>query len=142
MAAVPEMLQTHPQKPTTHFDEIRAAIEACFETAQTATICADSCIGEENIAELRECIRLDLDCAEFCAATGRLIARQTHPQPDFWRAALQACIQACRSCAAECAKHAAHHEHCRINQESCERCMAACQRLLDVLPEGGAETRH
>lgn len=142
MVAVPEILQRHPQKPTSHFDEIRAAIEACYETQQVATICADACLAEENVAMLRECIRLDLDCADFCAATARLISRQAYPQPDFWRAALQACIEACRSCAAECAKHQDEHEHCRITRECCERCIQACQKVLDALPQGGAETRH
>ena len=142
MTALTDMLQSHPQKPTTHMNEISAAIDACFEAEKITTICADACIAEKEFEMLRECIRLDLDCADICSATGRLIARQAQPKPDLWRAALQACIEVCRACAAECGKHADRFEHCRITKECCERTMQACQRALDALPQGGAETRH
>lgn len=139
---VSEMLTTHPQKPSHHFDEVTAAIEACFDCVQINTMCADACIGEESVAELRECIRLNLDCADFCDATGRLISRQAEPVPSLWRAALEACIEACKTTAAECAKHESRHEHCRVCKEACQRCMQACQALLQALPEGSAESTH
>ena len=142
MSAITEMLKTHPQKPTSHFDVIQACIAACFEAQQVCFSCADACIGEEAIAELRQCIRLNLDCADLCGAAGRMIARQARPEPNLWRAALEACAEACRSCAAECRKHAGKHEHCRICAEVCERCEKACRELLQALPTGGAETRH
>lgn len=142
MSAITEMLRTHPQKPTRHFDEVAACIAACFECEQVCIACADACLGEEQVAMLRECIRLDLDCADLCGATGRLIARQARPDPALWRATLEACAQACRSCAAECAKHQDRHEHCRVCREVCARCEEACRRALAALPSGGAESRH
>lgn len=142
MNALTEMLRSHPQRPSTHFDEVLAAIAACFDCAQACTMCADACIAEEEVADLRECIRLNLDCGDLCNATGRLIARQARPEPALWRATLEVCIEACRSCAAECARHEARHEHCRICKEACERCERACRAMIEALPEGGAESRH
>lgn len=144
MDSTTEMLQTHPAKPTTHFEVVNAAIQACYDCAQATTLCADACLSEkaEDIENLRECIRLDLDASDFCIATGRLIARQARPVPELWRAALQACIQACKACAEECARHEDRFDHCRVCREACERCVEACQAALDAIPEGGAETRH
>ena len=97
---------------------------------------------EENLADLRQCIRLNLDCADVCGATGRMVARQARPEPNLWRAMLEACAQACRSCAEECRKHEGKHEHCRICREACERCERACRDALSAMPQGGAESRH
>lgn len=142
MTAIDQMLRTHPQKPTHHFDEVSAVISAVFECEQVCIACADACLGEERLAELRECIRLNLDCADICGATGRLVARQARPEPDLWRSVLEACAQTCRSCAAECAKHEKRHEHCRICREACERAERACNQALQAMPSGGAESRH
>jgi hypothetical protein len=142
MSAMNEMLRTHPQKPTHHFDVVAACIAACFECEQICVTCADACLGEEQVGMLKQCIRLNLDCADLCGATGRLIARQARPDPDLWRATLEACAQACRSCGAECAKHQDRHEHCRICKEACERCERACRDALAALPAGGAESKH
>ena len=142
MSAMTEMLRTHPQKPTQHFDEVAAVIAACFECEQITITCADACLAEENVTPFRQCIRLNLDCADICSATGRMTARQARPEPGLWRSLLEACIQACRSSAAECAKHEKEHEHCRICKEACERCEQACIQALSAMPAGGAESRH
>lgn len=142
MTAINEMLSTHPQKPTHHFDLIAETIAACYECAQVCVTCADACLAEEQVADLRQCIRLDLDCADICNATGRLIARQARPEPDLWRAILEACAEACRSCAAECARHQNRFEHCRVCKDACVKTEQLCRQLLSSLPTGGAETRH
>jgi hypothetical protein len=85
------------------------------------------------VAELRKCIRTNLDCADVCAATGRVLSRHTAYDADLTRAVLQACAQACRSCGDECSSHAEMHEHCRICAEACRRCERACERLLELV---------
>ncbi len=82
------------------------------------------------VDELVRCIRLNLDCADVCAATGRLLSRQTMPEWQLLQAQLQACALACRLCGDECARHAQMHEHCRVCAEMCRECEAACERLL------------
>ena len=54
-------------------------LRACHDCATSCTICADACLAEEKLEMLRRCIRLNLDCADLCSATGRVLARQTEP---------------------------------------------------------------
>ncbi len=132
---VQEMLKTHPQKQQVDPSVLRECIEACFDCAQTCTACADACLGEQqHLQMLVRCIRLNLDCADICETTGKLVSRQTEPDWAMIRAQLEACATACRSCGAECQRHADMHEHCRVCAEACRRCVQACERLLQVLP--------
>lgn len=105
-------------------------IEACFDCGQTCTACADACLSEEMVAELRKCIRSNLDCADVCIATGNVVSRHTGYDANLTRAMLQACAAACGSCREECERHAGMHEHCRICAEACRRCEQACNALL------------
>ncbi len=97
--------------------------------ALTCTSCADACLAEEQVQELVRCIRLNLDCADVCNATGSVLTRQTSPDPGLARNMLEACAEACRVCAQECERHARHHEHCRVCAEACRRCEQVCQDL-------------
>jgi hypothetical protein len=125
------MLNAHPQKDAVlNKDKTAECIAACFECAQTCTGCADACLGEDMVTDLATCIRTDLDCADVCAATGKILTRQTGGQTSITLAALEACRSACSTCAEECEKHAGMHEHCRICAEACRRCEAACGVLL------------
>lgn len=130
MTTTTEMLGTHPGTTTMDRRLLAECIDACIECAESCTACADACIGEETIAELRTCIRLNLDCADICDATGRVLFRMVQGGGDLSRSLLQACTQACRSCAAECERHAAAMDHCRICAEACRRCEHACEALL------------
>ncbi len=79
---------------------------------------------------LQAFILINLDCADACGATGRMLSRQTEPNKGVLQAQLRACAEACRACGEMCQQHADHHEHCRICAESCRRCEEACNRLL------------
>lgn len=127
------MLQTHPQPGATDTVALVACIEACFDCALTCTMCADACLGEAHLDMLRRCIRLNLDCADICNATGRVLARQTLPDSALLRAQVQACLLACQLCAAECEEHAEMHEHCRVCADACRQCEAACNEMLTAL---------
>jgi hypothetical protein len=109
-------------------------IDACYDCAESCTQCADDCLGEESVQELTTCIRLNLDCADICATTGRVVGRRTGYDAEVTSAVLRACIEACRSCADECDIHAAHGmEHCGVCAEECRRCEQACQELLAAI---------
>lgn len=82
---------------------------------------------------LVRCIRLDLDCADVCAATGNALSRQSDQELGLTGALLDACREACRVCGEECERHAEHHEHCRVCAEACRRCEQACERLLAAM---------
>jgi uncharacterized protein DUF326 len=128
---VTKILETHPQ--ATANETLARCIEQCFACALTCTSCADACLAEERVQELVRCIRLDLDCADMCEATGRLLTRQTSSVPQLTQNMLGVCAQACRTCAEECERHAQHHEHCRVCAEVCRRCEQACEDLLSSL---------
>jgi hypothetical protein len=127
MHHVTKMLETHPQAAAS--EALARCIEQCLACAFACTSCADACLAEEQVGELVRCIRLDLDCADVCDATGRVLTRQTGSEPQLTRSMLEACAHACRICAEECERHAGHHEHCRVCAEACRRCEQACEDL-------------
>ena len=101
--------------------------------AQACTACADACLSEDSVAELRKCIRTDLDCADICETTARVLSRHTGYDANITRAVLEACATTCHSCGDECDAHAGHHEHCRVCAQACRRCEDACRELLTSL---------
>lgn len=100
-------------------------IDACFACAQTCTACADACLSEDMVIELAKCVRTNLDCADICETTGRVLSRHTGYDANLTRAILQACAMACRSCGDECAMHAGRLEHCRVCADACRPRMPA-----------------
>ncbi len=125
------MLETHPSPtgvlPTEALAEVLHHLDEC---AQTCLLCADACLAEEMVAELRRCIRLNLDCADLCRTTAAVLGRQVAPDPTTVRALLEACRAACEACGTECRSHAEMHAHCRVCAEACERCEHACAQAL------------
>ena len=133
MSHVTTMLETHPVGPRVDAGLLDETITAITECAATCTACADACLGESEVGPLVRCIRLNLDCADVCETTARLLLRLTQPDPDVLMAQLQACAATCRSCGDECQRHAAHHEHCAVCAESCRHSADACDRLITAL---------
>ena len=133
MPAVQEMLAAHPWEGNVDREVLGRCVDACFDCSKVCTSCADACLSEDSVADLRKCIRLDLDCADICDATGRVLARQTEYDAPTSKRQLEACREACRTCAEECERHAEMHEHCRICAESCRECEQACAELLEAM---------
>lgn len=122
-----QMISTHPDVRGQHINSaLIDCIEQCYSCAQTCTSCADACLAEKMVDELRQCIRLDLDCADICNVTGRIATRMTGSDEEVLRRMLDTCAAACRLCGEECARHAEKHEHCRICAQACSQCMVAC----------------
>ena len=134
MTVAEKMLETYPRSFNVDRTLLVRCIEACDECAQACTACADDCLSEDSVAELVKCIRTNLDCADICQTTGRVVSRQTEYDANTTRAIVEACVQSCRSCAEECEQHAEHGmEHCRVCAEACRRCEQACQELLSAI---------
>jgi hypothetical protein len=138
MASVEELIRTHPAKPVVGGGRLADCIAACIDCAGTCTACADACLAEESVAMLRRCIRLNLDCADACGATGRILSRQLEPNLDLLHRQVELCRLACQACADECDRHRDRHEHCRVCAESCRRCEDACTKLLGEMPRAAA----
>lgn len=128
-----EMIATTPAQVDLDHDLLARTVDALVECAQACTACADACLSEDMVAELRRCIRLNLDCADSCGATARILSRHTAYDANVTRAHLQACIAACRACGDECSQHAQMHEHCRICADACRRCEELCRDLLTTI---------
>jgi hypothetical protein len=128
-----EIMALHPRPSPVERDALLNCIDECLDCRASCTACADASLAEEDVEELVRVVRLALDCADACDATGRIVARQTTPDLGVMRKIVETCAAACTACADECARHAAHHEHCRLCEEVCRRCNAACERLLAAL---------
>jgi hypothetical protein len=135
---VERMLRTHPETPFAPADVLSACIHACVECAQACTACADACVAEHDRA-LGRCIRMNLDCADLCIATWRVLSRQLAPDLGVVSMTLQLCATVCDACAYECRRHAEVHAHCDVCAAACRRCTDACRELLatTVTPHRG-----
>jgi hypothetical protein len=131
--SISQMLKTHPQKLFVGAEELSRCIRECLACEQVCVSCADACLGEENVQALRRCIRLNLDCADLCNVTARLLSRQQDPDLELIRRQVQLLAEVCRRCGEECARHQARHEHCRVCAEACRSCEDSCNRLLQTL---------
>jgi hypothetical protein len=133
MYTVSEMTRSNPQPPIMERAALIRCIEVCMVASQACAACADACLGEAMRDELLHCIRLDLDCSDVCATTGRMLSRQQHPDLLLLRHQLELSILAARLCAEECEAHPAH-EHCRLCAEACRHCERVCRDGLAALP--------
>lgn len=88
---IQEMMRTHPRAGRTLSNPLIECIERCFSCAQSCTACADACLSEDSIDMLRRCVRLDLDCADICATTGRVASRRTETNDDVLIQLLEVC---------------------------------------------------
>lgn len=138
MGRAKQMLENHPAESKRETDGIARCIEACLDCEQACTTCADACLNEDQVQDMRHCIRTDLDCADICAATMRVMSRLGEPDMDLVRAQLDSLATACIGCAEECDRHASKHEHCRICAEACRECAEACRDVLTKVPAGAA----
>jgi hypothetical protein len=135
MTRLQDILAAHPHPAGSDGDIANACIEACNDCSAVCTVCADACLAEKDVQHQVQCIRLNLDCADICAITGRLMARAGHRDAPTLRLQLEACAQACRACADECARHAKHMKHCRVCAEACLHCEKACKDMaLSLVP--------
>ncbi|MBB1051928.1 four-helix bundle copper-binding protein, partial [Dietzia sp. CW19] len=114
-----DMITSHPH-PTGGLpvELLAEAIDAASACARICTACADACLAEESVAEMRDCIRTDLDCADVCAATASVLSRRTGTISGAVKELLSACRVACATCADDCGAHADMHAHCAICAEA------------------------
>lgn len=130
------MIATHPQVRGATNDALIRAIELAADCAQVCASCADACLAEPNVAELTQCIRFNLDCADLCTSTALVGARRTGSNERVIQRLLATCAEACRLCGDECSRHAQHMEHCRICAEACRECEQACSEAADSITPG------
>jgi hypothetical protein len=104
-----------------NFEQNKSLIRTLSECAAVCNHCASACLEEPDIKMLKDCIKLDIDCAEVCLLTMKLLARNSQHAEHL----LKECTEICNACAEECEKHG-HMEHCRECAETCRACAEAC----------------
>lgn len=129
-----QMMKQHPEATQVDLDALVECIEKCSSCEAVCVSCADACLSDAGVEQLVDCIRLNLDCADLCGVTMRLLSRQSNREPRVLHDALLTCIVACIACAEECQRHAGHHEHCATCAEECRRCAQTCEDLRALLP--------
>jgi len=128
------MLESYPGSTIEVPHEILTnCVEACLKCSLACTACSDACMAESDIVALVKCIRTDLDCADMCDATAKVLTRQTDYDLVVIRSVVSACLTTIVACAEECERHAAHHKHCEISARVCREAEGACRDLLDAL---------
>jgi len=136
---VQELMRAHPRAGRGISHSLVECIERCFSCAQSCTACADACLSEDMLDKLRRCVRLDLDCADICMATGAIASRRTETSEQVLLRLLEICANVCQLCAEECEEHASQHAHCKICAAECRLCEESCRRAMQDV--GGASGR-
>jgi hypothetical protein len=127
-----QTLSSHPRFMSGSGDGLMRTIDTVYQCARSCIACADACLAEDDVSHLKQCIALDLDCADVCEATGKLLTRLASDAVQLRVSQLMACKLACELCAEECERHASMHEHCRLCAEACRNCEKACTELQEA----------
>jgi Domain of Unknown Function (DUF326) len=98
-------------------------IKACLDCMKACNVCYDACLGEEDVQMMTDCIRLDRECADFCA----LAARSMQSNSPFVRQICILCADICEACGNECKKHG--HTHCQRCADACFKCAEECRKM-------------
>ena len=129
-----EIIVAHPQGVSEpKRDALVHAIQSCFDCGHVCVACADACLAEDNVQELRSVIRATNDTADICLATAKMLTRLTAPPWNILKAQVQSCIQAVRDTGDLCQEHARMHEHCRICLESCRACESGTKEYTEII---------
>jgi hypothetical protein len=131
------VINHHPDAKGRDLHILIACIDECLACAQSCTSCADACVSEKDVEQLRQCIRLNLDCADVCSMTASLAARRTGSNDGVLLAGLELCATACEVCYEECKRYGERHEHCLVCAESCRTCADACRDAMDSVGGDG-----
>jgi hypothetical protein len=116
--------------------EMEACMKECARCAKECESCFNHCAHmvaegkKEHLRTLKTCI----DCADFCAAAGKMIARNG----AFMNLMCDACAKACDGCGAECDKHS-HDDQMKRCADACKDCAKACRDMVKAT--GGTGTR-
>lgn len=128
--SISKMIASHPDVGGELNEALAKAARHAMFCSAICTSCADACLAEKNVEQMRQCIRFCLDCSDVCAATARLAIRRTGGNEILLEEMLQLCITACDICAEECERH--DHDHCKRCAEMCRECARDCREALET----------
>jgi len=103
--------------------ENQQPIAALYKCSLACNFCAASCLEEDDVKTMKDCIKLDMDCAQICTLTAALLARES----EHGKHLLKECAEICGLCATECEKHGAEMVHCAACAAACRTCETVCK---------------
>ncbi|WP_313758881.1 four-helix bundle copper-binding protein [Atlantibacter hermannii] len=104
-------------------DDYKKCIEACYLCAAACDNCAASCLEEQNLEMMRDCIRIDMQCANICRLAAQFMALKSDSAGELCRL----CAEVCQKCGDECGKH--QHDHCQACAKACHHCAEQCRKM-------------
>lgn len=108
------------------YSQLVESLENCIAACNN---CAASCLDEDNVQAMINCIKLDLDCADVCQIALKLLARDSRHANSV----IELCKEICEECAAECENH--EYDHCQQCANACRRCEDRCRNYLEQVSE-------
>ena len=110
--------------------------EHMTECAKTCAACLVQCemnfdhcfkLVAAGKVEHAKAMRLSGECAEFCALSAKLSARNS----ELSVAACEACAKACAACGVECAKF--DMPEMKACAAECQKCEASCRAMVKMM---------
>lgn len=120
--SVAKMINKHPDVAGHLNEALATAIRHIMYAAPITASCADACLAEDKVAEMRACIRKCLDASDICTMATTVATRRAASNEAILRHALELTVAACRTCAEECEKH---------DNEHCTQCATMCREVVD-----------
>lgn len=117
-----------PVKPESHEASMSEAIQSALNCVRACEMCAIACLQEKEVDMLRECIRLNMDCAAICELSAKFMIRESRFHVDICRL----CADICQACAEECDRHQ-HMSHCKECSKTCRECAEACRTMIGAM---------
>ena len=114
-----------------HFSQ--ACIDECYTCATACDFCATSCLDEAHAQDMKQCIKLAMDCAALCRLAAGYMARDS----DMASLICNICAQVCDSCSEECSHH--QMAHCQQCAQACRQCAAECRRMAAAWRQPAAD---
>lgn len=102
----------------------QACIDACLKCLAACKHCASACLREPDMHHMKDCIRLDLECAALCEATVSVLSVNGRQAVQI----AELCADICDQCSAECDRH--DHDHCKACAEACRICAEKCRGVV------------
>ncbi len=106
-----------------NYHHYKECIDACLACGAVCNHCASSCLKEDKVQMMAQCIQLDMECAAMCYATAQVMSLGGSQALQL--ATLLADI--CDACGAECGKH--DTKHCKECAAACKKCADICRRM-------------
>jgi hypothetical protein len=105
--------------------EVRRCIDDCLECYSICTETVDHCLELGGKHAEPKHIRLLLDCAKICQASGDFMLRSSNFHPRT----CAVCAEICQRCADECERLANGDDLMRRCAEICRRCAESCKKM-------------